>query len=203
MLFKKKKNFGVPAYDFMLVGLGNPGERYRHTRHNCGFMALELWCSNHNCEMKKLKFKSHIGECTFAGKRILLQKPDTFMNNSGIAVKQAMDFYKLSPEQIIIIFDDISLPPGKLRIRRKGSDGGHNGIKSIISHIGGDSFPRIKVGVGIKPSPEWDLADWVLSDFRTEEKEAMPQSLKLAVQAAECIIEKGTDAAMNLYNNCK
>lgn len=201
MLFKNKKFFKASGYDFMLVGLGNPGAKYENTRHNCGFLALDVFASRHGGDIKKSKFQSLIGECTVGGKRILLVKPQTFMNNSGIAVKAAMDFYKIAPENIVIAFDDISLDPGKIRMRRKGSDGGHNGIKSIIAHISSQDFPRIKIGVGAKPTPEWDLANWVLSGFDKKDLPAVKDSLEKAADAAECIFTQSIDVAMNKYNS--
>lgn len=201
MLFKKKKKFEDSNFDFMLVGLGNPGAKYENTRHNCGFLAIDAFCERHGVSMKKSKFWSFIGECKIKGKRILLVKPQTFMNNSGQAVKAAMNFYKIPPENIIIAFDDISLEPGKIRMRRKGSDGGHNGIKSIINHINSQDFPRIKIGVGAKPTPEWDLANWVLSGFDKKDLPAVKDSFEKAADAAECIFTQSIDVAMNKYNS--
>ncbi len=201
MLFKNKKIFKGSSYDFMLVGLGNPGKKYEATRHNCGFLMLDIFCQRHHVKITKAKFQSLIGECTVSGKRILLVKPQTFMNNSGIAVKAAMDFYKIAPENIIVAFDDISLEPGKIRMRRKGTDGGHNGIKSIISHINSQNFPRIKIGVGAKPTPEWDLANWVLSCFDKKDLPAVKDSFEKAADAAECIFTQSIDVAMNKYNS--
>ena len=201
MLFKNRKIFKGSTYDYMLVGLGNPGTKYDTTRHNCGFAMLDVFCKRHGCTIKKSKFQSLIGECTIQGKRILLVKPQTFMNHSGVAVKAAMDFYKIAPENIIIAFDDISLIPGKIRMRRKGTDGGHNGIKSIIKHLGSQDFPRIKIGVGAKPTPEWDLADWVVSNFDKKDLPAVEESLEKAADAAECIFTQSIDVAMNKFNS--
>ena len=164
MIFKRNKEF-PSNFDYMIVGLGNPGKQYESTRHNAGFICLDLLAEKYSISVKKLKFKSLLGEGRIEGKRCLLLKPQTFMNLSGEAVRDAAEFYKIPPENIIVIYDDISLDPGKLRIRRKGSDGGHNGMKNILYHLKSDGFPRIKVGVGAKPNPEYDLADWVLSRF--------------------------------------
>ena len=151
--------------EYIICGLGNPGTQYENTRHNAGFMAIDTIAKNKNAEIKKLKFKSLTGDIMLGGVRCLLMKPTTFMNNSGEAVREALSFYKLPPEKLIVIYDDISMDVGRTRIRRKGSDGGHNGIKSIILCTNSDSFPRIKIGVGAKPHPDYNLADWVLSPF--------------------------------------
>lgn len=202
MFFKKrKKEFSDSAYDFLIVGLGNPGREYEATRHNAGFLALDVFCEKHGCKIDKLKFKSLLGECFLGDMRILLQKPQTFMNNSGEAVRDAAAFYKIPPERVIVIFDDISLPVGKIRLRRKGSDGGHNGMKNIIYLSGSDEFLRIKVGVGAKPHPDYDLKDWVLSRFKGDEIEGMKMALSNTADAAECIILNGIDTAMNKFNN--
>ena len=149
----------------IVAGLGNPGDKYRLTRHNAGFLALEYLSQKENVKIDRAKFKALVGECTLGGKRTLLMLPQTYMNNSGEAVKAAADFYKIPPENITVVFDDISLDVGRMRVRRKGSDGGHNGIKSIIYHLGSDNFPRVKIGVGAKPHADMPLADWVLSRF--------------------------------------
>ena len=148
--------------EYIIVGLGNPGAQYENTRHNAGFMTVDTLAAKYKFDIKKLKFKSLTGDVVIAGKRCLVMKPSTFMNNSGEAVVEAMNFYKIPIENVIVCYDDISLEPGKLRIRRKGSDGGHNGIKNIISHMGTDTFNRVKVGIGEKPNG-WDLADYVLA----------------------------------------
>ena len=149
--------------EYIIAGLGNPGEKYEGTRHNAGFIVMDALAEKLGFEMKKLKFKSLCADVSVSGKHCLVMKPSTFMNNSGQAISEAMNYYKLDIEHVVIVYDDISLEPGKLRIRRKGSDGGHNGIKSIIYLTGEDTFPRIKMGVGKKPHPKYDLADWVLS----------------------------------------
>jgi len=187
--------------EFMIVGLGNPGRQYENTRHNVGFMALDAIAEKNHCEVKRIKYKGLTGECRIAGKRVLLLKPSTFMNLSGQSVTEAMSFYKLSPEQVLILFDDINLAPGRLRIRRKGSDGGHNGMKNIIYLSGSDQFPRVKIGVGQKPHPDYDLKDWVLSRFTSQEIKDLSPALDNAAAAAELIVKGEIDKAMNLYNS--
>ncbi|MBR4112125.1 MAG: aminoacyl-tRNA hydrolase [Ruminiclostridium sp.] len=186
--------------EYIICGLGNPGTQYENTRHNAGFMAIDTIAKNKNAEIKKLKFKSLTGDIMLGGVRCLLMKPTTFMNNSGEAVREALSFYKLPPEKLIVIYDDISMDVGRTRIRRKGSDGGHNGIKSIILCTNSDSFPRIKIGVGAKPHPDYNLADWVLSPFLKEQAEALESSLSNAAAAAELMVQDKTDEAMNKYN---
>lgn len=184
----------------IIVGLGNPGDKYRNNRHNAGFMFMDLLAEKLGVKIDRLKFKSLVGEAMLGGRRVLLMKPQTFMNNSGEAVREAADFYKISPENILVVYDDINLEPGKLRIRRKGSDGGHNGIKSIIYHLEANSFPRIKLGVGNKPRPDYDLAAWVLADIPKEKREAFFDSLCCSYEAAELILAGKTDDAMGKYN---
>ena len=169
---KEETSVGTPI-THLVVGLGNPGDKYFHTRHNAGFLALDYISQKAGVKIDRSKFKALVGETNIANKRVLLMKPQTFMNNSGEAVAEAAGFYKIPPENIIVIFDDISLDVGRMRVRRDGSAGGHNGIKSIIACIGSDKFPRIKIGVGQKPHPEFDLADWVLSEFGKEDKEKL------------------------------
>ncbi len=201
MFFKKtRKSFGG-TYDWLIAGLGNPGREYELTRHNAGFLVLDRLAEKHGAVVNKLKFKSLLGECKIGESRVLLIKPQTFMNNSGEAVRDACAFYKIPPERTIIIFDDISLPVGKIRVRRSGSDGGHNGMKNIIYLSGSDKFPRIKFGVGAKPHPDYDLKDWVLSRFKKEEEENLKKALDNAQGAAESIICESVDSAMNKFNN--
>ena len=188
------------AVEYIVCGLGNPGTQYENTRHNAGFMAIDTIAKNINAEVKKLKFKSLTGDVMLGGVRCLLMKPTTFMNNSGEAVREALNFYKLPPERLIVIYDDISMDVGRTRIRRKGSDGGHNGIKSIILCTNSDNFPRIKIGVGAKPHPDYDLADWVLSPFLKEQAEALETALSNAAAAAQLMVQDKTDEAMNKYN---
>ncbi len=186
--------------EYIICGLGNPGTQYENTRHNAGFMAIDTIAGNLKTDVKKLKFKSLTGDVMIGGKRCLLMKPTTFMNNSGEAVIEALNFYKLKPEQLIVIYDDISMDVGRTRIRRKGSDGGHNGIKSIILQTNSDNFPRIKIGVGAKPHPDYNLADWVLSPFLKEQAEELENALSNAAKAAELMAQGKTDEAMNKYN---
>lgn len=185
---------------YIVVGLGNPGDKYVHTRHNAGFMALDVVCEKNSIKIDKLKFKALTGDAVISGKRALFLKPQTYMNCSGEAVKEAAQFYKISPENIIVIFDDISLEPGKIRIRKKGSAGGHNGIKSIIEHLGTDTFPRIKVGVGAKPHPDYDLADWVLGEIPKADRETFFNALGNAASALELMLKGDTDGAMAKFN---
>lgn len=201
MFFKKKATAspsGSP--EFMVVGLGNPGRDYEFTRHNAGFLTLDHIAVEENTDIKKLKYKALIGDTVISGHRCLLVKPQTFMNNSGEAVREISQFYKISPEKIIVIFDDISLPCGKLRIRRKGTDGGHNGIKSIIYHLNSDNFPRIKVGVGAKPHPDYNLADWVLSTFKKDEMEELKKAITKATEVLPYMLDGEIDKAMNKAN---
>lgn len=200
MIFRKNKEFSS-NFDYMLVGLGNPGTKYENTRHNAGFICLDVVAEKYGVKINKLKFKSLMGEGRIEGKRCLFLKPQTFMNLSGEAVRDAASFYKIPPEKIIVIFDDISLDPGKLRIRRKGSDGGHNGMKNIIYHLNSNEFPRIKVGVGAKPNPEYDLADWVLSRFSQSEAKEMKKAAENVVGAVEIMVTGDIDKAMSRYNS--
>ncbi len=186
--------------DFMVVGLGNPGDKYKYTRHNTGFLALSHMAGVLKVDITRARFNALTAEAMLGSHRSLLLLPQTFMNNSGEAVRAAMDYYKLSTERILVVYDDISLPVGKLRIRPSGSAGGHNGIKSIIEHIGSQDFPRIKIGVGQKPHPEMDLADWVLSAFSAEERETLSEKFESACKAALLIADGDLAQAMNLYN---
>lgn len=189
---------GPPEY--LIVGLGNPGLEYAQTRHNAGFMTLDLLAQREHTEIKRMRFKSLCGDAVIAGKRCLLMKPTTYMNNSGQAVQEALQFYKLPAEHMIVVYDDISLEPSRLRIRRKGSDGGHNGIKSIIYLTGTDAFPRIKLGVGKKPRPDYDLADWVLSRFTKEELEQLHTAGEHACESIALMVSGRIDEAMNRFN---
>ena len=185
---------------FLIAGLGNPGREYVDTRHNVGFEAVSVLSSYYDIPLKKIKHKALIGEGKIGGERVILAQPQTFMNNSGEAVRQAASFYKIPPERILVVFDDISLPCGRLRIRRKGSDGGHNGIKSIIYHLNSDAFPRVKLGVGEKPHPDYDLADWVLSQFKKDELALLHEAAEKACSAAELIVAGDIDKAMSNFN---
>ena len=186
--------------EYMIVGLGNPGKEYEKTRHNAGFLTLDFLADKYNCSVSTSKFNALIGNCEILGKKVLLMKPQTYMNLSGNAVLSTMSFYKIPPERIILIFDDISFDVGKLRIRKKGSHGGQNGVKNIISLAKSENFPRIKIGVGGKPNEFWDLADWVLSKFSKEEFLKLESVFKNASIAIELIISGEIKKAMSLYN---
>ena len=186
--------------EYIIVGLGNPGPKYASTRHNVGFWAIDKLATGLNVEIKKFDFKSLCCETVIAEKRVLLIKPQTFMNLSGEAIVAVANRYKLSMEQIIIIYDDISLPPGKMRIRAKGSAGGHNGIKSIIEQTDTDEFPRIKIGVGQKPHKDYDLADWVLSIMPANEHKLVDEAIVNAIKSVELIVEGKIDEAINKYS---
>ena len=185
---------------WIIAGLGNPGMTYANTRHNAGFMALDQLAKSSSIDVKTTRFKSDCGDGNVGGERCLLMKPATFMNLSGEAISQAAAFYKIPPERIVIMYDDISLPPGKLRIRRKGSAGGHNGMKSIIALLGTDEFPRVRIGVGAKPDPDYDLADWVLSKFTEDDMKNLTPALENAAKAAELIVQGKIDEAMNKFS---
>lgn len=197
MLFKKKSG----AVDFLVVGLGNPGMAYDGTRHNAGYAALSVLAKNAGIELTKKQFKALTGSGTVGGKKVLLMFPQTFMNNSGEAVQAAMAFYKLSPDRLLVLSDDIALDVGGVRVRKKGSDGGQKGLRSIIAHIGTDDFARVRIGVGKKPHPAYDLADWVLSKYKKEELPAMEQAFGNAASAAEYIIAGRIDEAMNKFSH--
>lgn len=200
-LFRKIERINSTAVEYIIVGLGNPGKEYTHTRHNAGFLAIDKLADKYNCSITKLKYKALIADCTVADKRVLLMKPQTFMNLSGEAVTQAMNFYKIPPENVIVMFDDISLAVGKMRIRRKGSDGGQKGMRSIIELSGSQNFPRVKIGIGEKPNPKWQLADWVLSRFTQEELKILDEVTDKACGAVECILNSNIDKAMSQYNS--
>lgn len=194
-MFQKNAN-----ESWLIVGLGNPGREYEKTRHNCGFRALDLLAETLNCKVDRLKFQGLYGQTEYAGKKLFLLKPQTYMNLSGRSVLQLSAYFHIPPQRIIVLFDDISLAPGRLRIRADGSAGGHNGIKSIIQEIGSQSFPRVKIGVGAKPNPEYDLASWVLSTFSASEEKALAVSLKNAADAVLTIIDQGVPEAANRFN---
>ena len=189
------------AVTWLIVFLGNPGPRYQGTRHNAGFMAADAMEKAKGVRINRSRFKALTAECDMGGEKVLLMKPQTFMNLSGEAVAQAVRFYKIAPEHVIVISDEMSLAVGRLRIRTKGSAGGHNGLKNIISHLGTEQFPRIRMGVGAVPHPDYDVKDWVLSVFRDKDAEDMAACAKRAAEAAECYIVNGPDKAMNLFNN--
>ena len=199
-MFFKSKQFSNSNIEYLIVGLGNPGRQYENTRHNAGFIALDYLADDLGVRVNRIKFKSTVGEATVAGHRCLLMKPSTFMNLSGQAVTEAMRFYKLPPQKVIILCDDINLDVGKLRIRRKGSDGGQNGIKNIIYLSSSDEFPRVKIGIGKKPHPEYDLKDWVLSRFTDKDKSILKDTLPKIVNAVGLMVNDDIDKAMTLYN---
>lgn len=188
---------------WLIVGLGNPGREYEKTRHNAGFRALDILSEKLGCKVDKAKFQGLYGQVNFKGRKLLLLKPQTFMNLSGRSVLQLSAFFHVPPQNIIVLFDDISLVPGNLRIRKDGSAGGHNGIKSIIAELGSQDFPRVKIGVGAKPHPDYDLADWVLSSFSAQEEKALVPALERAADAALAIIELGIPEASNRYSGLK
>ena len=196
-MFFNKKSGGV---DWLLVCLGNPGDQYETTRHNVGFMVADELAERSHVPVQRLKFRALTNTVTVGDRKVLLMKPVTYMNLSGEAVHEAAAFYKIPPEHILVISDEVALAPGKLRVRRSGSAGGHNGLKNIIAHLGTDQFPRIRLGVGQKPHPDYDMADWVLGKFQGEDKKAVEAAVKKAADAAECLIREGVDKAMNKYN---
>ena len=195
MLFKRDN-----AENWLIVGLGNPGQEYAHTRHNAGFRCLDLIAEEFNCKVDKLKFQGLYNQVSYNGKKLFLLKPQTYMNLSGRAVVQLSAYFNIPPQRIIVLFDDISLPPGRLRIRGNGSAGGHNGIKSIIQELGSQDFPRVKIGVGAKPHPDYDLASWVLSGFSANEEKDLKVALDNGAKAALAIIDQGVSEAANRYN---
>lgn len=202
MIFgSRTKNAPTGAPEFLIVGLGNPGRKYEFTRHNTGFLFMDILEERLGVKINKIRFKALVCDTVLAGHRCLLMKPQTFMNLSGDAVIEASNFYKIPPQKIIVIFDDISLPCGGLRIRRKGSAGGHNGIKSIILQLGSDEFPRIKLGVGAKPHPDYDLADYVLSGFSKDDAEQMKKAMAWACDALEMIVDGKLDEAMSKFSH--
>lgn len=185
---------------FVIAGLGNPSSRYEKTRHNVGFDVIDMLAEKYNISIRDRKHKALCGTGIIAGQKVLLVKPQTFMNLSGESLGAILNFYKLDPEsELLVIYDDVSLAPGRLRIRKKGSAGGHNGMKSIISHIGTQNFLRIKIGVGEKP-PGWDLADYVLGRFSREDRKRMVEAFERACDAAELMVQGEADQAMNQFN---
>lgn len=195
--------FSRPACDWLIVGLGNPGENYAHTRHNAGFRALDELAKSLGVKIDRAKFRGLTAQATYQGQKLLLLKPQTFMNDSGLSVMDAARFYKLPPQRVIVLFDDISLEPGRLRVRSDGSAGGHNGIKSIIGCLNSQNFPRVKIGVGAKPHPDYDLASWVLSNFTKPEEALLAPALERAAQAALVLLTEDVQAAANRFNGAK
>jgi PTH1 family peptidyl-tRNA hydrolase len=195
MIFKS-----TGGVSWLVVFLGNPGPKYDMTRHNAGFMAADAMAEEKNVNINKARFKALTATCKIGDENVMLMKPQTFMNLSGEAVIQAVRFYKIPADHVIVVSDEISLPIGKLRIRTKGSAGGHNGLKNIIAQLGTDAFPRIRMGVGAPPHPDYDMADWVLSAFKNQDAVDMKEAAKRAAQAVECYITQGADRAMNKFN---
>ena len=196
MFFSKRPG----PVEWLVVGLGNPGPKYDWTRHNMGFLVIDELAEREKIPVQKLKFKALTNTAVIGDQSVLLMKPTTYMILSGGAVGEAARCYKIPPERILVISDDVALPQGKLRIRRSGSAGGHNGLKDIIAHLGGDGFPRIKVGVGGKPHPDSDMADWVLGKFTGQDKKVMEEAIKRAADAVETLLKSGVDQAMSRYN---
>ena len=195
MLFSRKQDAV-----WLIVGLGNPGAEYARTRHNTGFLALDELAGMLGVKVERSRFRALTGTANYRGNKLILMKPQTYMNASGLAVEPAAHFYKVPPERVLVIFDDISLPVGRLRVRKDGSAGGHNGLKSIIHELGSENFPRVKVGVGAKPHPDYDLADWVLSTVSKDEQPAFQAALKNAAEAALTVIDEGVPAAAAKFN---
>ncbi|MBE6539566.1 MAG: aminoacyl-tRNA hydrolase [Ruminococcaceae bacterium] len=192
--------FSSGSIEYIIVGLGNPEPKYDTTRHNAGFRAIDRLAENCGARINSLKHRALCGKAEISGKKVLLLKPQTYMNHSGEAVRSAADFYKVPPAKIIVLFDDCAIGVGEIRIRRKGSAGGHNGIKSLIEHLGTQDFPRVKIGVGEKPHPDYDMADWVLSGFSQAEFKAVCSRFDDVSKAVELIVSGETDKAMNLFN---
>lgn len=202
-LFKQIEKKDTPAVGnltHLVVGLGNPGDKYTYTRHNTGFMALDFIAEKCGVKVDRARFKSLCADARIGEHRVLLMKPQTFMNLSGEAVREAADFYKIPPENILVLFDDINFDVGAMRIRRSGSDGGHNGIKSIIYQLNSDAFPRVKIGVGKKPSPDYDLADYVLGTYSDADKKTLFSTFARVYDCVGLILSGQMDKAMNLYN---
>ncbi len=201
-LFRRISTSSAPVGkpEYLIVGLGNPGREYAETRHNAGFLAIDALALKCGVRIDRAKYDSLCAETSFGGKNVLLMKPQTYMNLSGTAVSQAAKFYKIPAERILVLCDDITQKPGKIRIRKSGSAGGHNGLKSIIGWVGSDKFPRIRIGVGEKPTPEYDLADWVTGKLSEEDKKAMSARFGDVCSAAELVLSGDFDRAMCLYN---
>lgn len=199
-MFSKFKKSPSGSFDFLIVGLGNPGLQYEKTRHNVGFRAVDKLCDELSVKCDRSKFKSLYADTKIGDKRVLILKPQTYMNNSGQAVTEAMKFYKIPIGKVIVISDDVTLDVGRLRIRAKGSAGGHNGLKDIIELSGSEEFPRIKIGCGKKPHPDYDIKDWVLGKFPKQDEKVIEEVISLAADAALCMVKTDIQTAMNRYN---
>lgn len=195
-----KKKFATGSVEYLIVGLGNPDRKYENTRHNAGFMMIDYIADKLGVKINRVKFKSTVGEGKIGECKALFMKPSTYMNNSGEAVVEAMNFYKIPAENVVVLLDDVNLDVGKMRIRSKGSDGGQKGMRSIIYLSGKDNFPRIKIGVGKKPHPDYDLAAWVLSRFTNDELKELEKIAENSLEAVRLIVDGKTDRAMNLFN---
>lgn len=193
-------SFGSGGYQWLLVCLGNPGRDYEATRHNVGFMAADELARREGVKVSKLRYRALTGEVRVGSQRVLVLKPQTYMNLSGESVKLAGGFYRIPPDHVLVISDDVALPLGKLRIRAGGSAGGHNGLKNIIAHLGTDQFPRVRVGVGAPEHPEHEMIDWVIGHFSPQERKTVDEAVGRAVDAALCVMEKGVSEAQNRYN---
>lgn len=198
MIFGKNRSSG--GVEWLLVCLGNPGDPYENTRHNVGFQVADEIAARKDVPVQRLKFRALTNTVELGGAKVLLMKPVTYMNLSGEAAQEAAAFYKVPPERVLVVSDDVALPPGRLRIRKGGSAGGHNGLKNLIQHLGTDQFPRVRVGVGEKPHPDYDMADWVLGKLQGEDKKIMDDAAVRAAQAVECLLSQGIDRAMNQFN---
>lgn len=192
--------FQSSSVSWLVVGLGNPGDEYENTRHNVGFMVLDELGERGRFPIQRLKHRALTHTCQLGGERVMLMKPVTYMNLSGEAVGDAARFYKIPADHVLVICDDVALPVGKLRLRAKGSAGGHNGLKSIIQHLGTEEFPRLRIGVGEKPHPDYDMADWVLGKFQGEDKKAIADAVSRAADAAEFFLQNGAEKTMAKFN---
>lgn len=191
---------GSSSVDWLIVGLGNPGRQYERTRHNCGFRVLDTLGEKLSCRMDKAKFQGLYGTCTYQGQKLILLKPQTYMNLSGVSAGQMARFYKLPPERVIVVSDDISLEPGRMRVRANGSAGGHNGLKNLIAQLGSQNFPRVKIGVGAKPHPDYELMNWVLGEFSAQDEKALDPVWDKGAQAVLTIVTDGVEKAANRFN---
>lgn len=196
MLFGNKS----PGVSWIVAGLGNPGGEYEGSRHNMGFDVVDELADRLDIPVQRLKYKALTNTCSISGEKVLLMKPITYMNLSGEAVGEAAAFYKVPADHVLVVSDEVALAPGRIRLRKAGSAGGHNGLKNIIAHLGTDQFPRIRVGVGEKPHPDYDMADWVLGKPKGDDRTAIDQAIKHAADAVECLIREGADKAMTKYN---